>query len=94
FRMHPPLKEQKPKKDVFTGQLVVLTNGSTFSTAADVCAILYEQKRALFVGEEVGGGFYGNNSAISLGIKLPNSGISYWIPLVRYTNHVAHQPFY
>ncbi|MEL7145551.1 MAG: S41 family peptidase [Bacteroidota bacterium] len=91
---HGPLREQKPKKSAFKGQLVVLTNGKTFSTAADVSAVLHANGRAIFVGEEVGGGYYGNNSAISMDITLPNSQIQFWIPLVKYTNKVDYPQFY
>lgn len=90
---HKPLREQKPNKLVYKGALIVLINGKTFSTAADVCAILHAQNRAIFVGEEVGGGYYGNNSAVSMDILLPHSKIKYWIPLVRYTNYVDYPDF-
>lgn len=94
WKHHGPLRRQKPKKYAFNGQLMVLTSGSTFSTAADVCAILHANNRAVFAGEEVGGGYYGNNSAISMDITLPNSKIMFWIPLVRYTNEVDYPDFY
>ena len=94
WKYHGPLKEQKPKASHFTGKLLVLTDGATFSTSADVCAILHAQKRALFAGEEVGGGYYGNNSAINMDITLPNSRIMFGIPLVRYTNAVDYPDYY
>ena len=94
FNYHSPLETQKPQKTAFTGQLIVLTDGGTFSTAADVASILHANNRAVFVGEEVGGGYYGNNSAIQYQIKLPNSGITYYIPVVRYYSSVDFPEFY
>ena len=88
------LKTQQPKKDVFQGQLLVLTNGGTFSTSADVAAILHANDRGEFIGEEVGGGYYGNNSAVMYDIQLPNSKITYYIPIIRYYSAVDHAPFY
>ncbi len=90
---HAPLKLQKPQKNVFEGKLWVLTDGGTFSTAADVCSILHANDRATFVGEEVGGGYYGNNSAIQIGVTLPNSKINFYVPIVRYTNAVDYPAF-
>lgn len=94
IKAHTPLKKQSPKKEVFTGKVIVLTNGSTFSTSADVCATLYNYKRATFVGEEVGGGYYGNNSAITTSLTLPNTNLTVRVPIVRYYNPVDKKEWY
>jgi len=88
FNYHRGLKTQKPNDLTFKGELVVLVDGQTFSTAADVASILYENDRGTFVGREVGGGYYGNNSAMQYDITLPNSKITYYIPIVRYYSSV------
>lgn len=88
FNMHPPLKPQKPSKYAYDGPLVVLQDGGSFSTTADVASILYQNKRGYFIGEENGGGFYGNNSAMMYHIRLPHSQINYYIPVIRYYSAV------
>lgn len=88
------LRNQSPKKEVFDGELTVLIDGGTFSTSADVAAILHANKRARFVGEEAAGGYYGNNSAIMYGITLPHSRISYYLPIIRYYSAVDYPAFY
>lgn len=94
FNYHRGLKTQKPEQEVFTGKLVILTDGGTFSTAADVASILHANGKGTFVGEEVGGGYYGNNSAVQYHIKLPNTQINYYIPVIRYYSSVDYPAFY
>lgn len=94
FNYHRGLKTQKPNDLVFDGELVVLVDGQTFSTAADVASILHENDRATFIGREVGGGYYGNNSAMQYDITLPNSKITYYIPIVRYYSSVDKPELY
>lgn len=88
------LKIQKPKSDVFEGPIFILTDGGTFSTSADVAAILHANSRGTFMGEEVGGGYYGNNSAIMYDVKLPNSKITYYIPIIRYYSAVDYPSYF
>ncbi|MEM9895604.1 MAG: S41 family peptidase [Bacteroidota bacterium] len=78
------LKTQKPFKNNFTGKVVVLIDGGTFSAATECTSILHANQRALFIGDETGGGYFGNNSALMYGIRLPNSKISYYLPVIRY----------
>ncbi|OEK01352.1 hypothetical protein BFP97_07410 [Roseivirga sp. 4D4] len=94
FNYHRGLRTQKPNDLTFNGELVVLVDGQTFSTAADVASILYENGRGTFVGREVGGGYYGNNSAMQYDITLPNSKITYYIPIVRYYSSVDKPELY
>ncbi|MFY0592983.1 S41 family peptidase [Roseivirga sp.] len=94
FNYHKPLGKQKPRKHSFEGELVILTDGNTFSTSADVAAVLHFNKRGTFIGREVGGGYYGNNSALQYQITLPNSKVTYYIPVVRYYSSVSNADFY
>jgi C-terminal processing protease CtpA/Prc len=86
--LHAGVAEQRPAKNPFVGKLVVLINGGTFSTAADVTAILHYQKRATFVGQETGGGYNGNTSGTNAKVTLPNSGLSLRIQMYNYWNAV------
>lgn len=93
YNLSRQVKKQKPMKDVFDGELIVLIDGGTFSAASEIAAILHSNKRATFIGEETGGGYYGNNSAMMYGIQLPNSRINYYLPVIRYYVAVDHPPF-
>ncbi|SDF62209.1 Peptidase family S41 [Dyadobacter soli] len=85
---HAGLEVQQPSKTRFTGKVVILTDGRTFSTAADFCAIARSNGRAVFVGEETGGGYQGNNSGGTLRQTLPHTGLQISVPTIRYTNAV------
>jgi C-terminal processing protease CtpA/Prc len=85
-KLHPGVGEQKPATTPFLGRLVVLTDGGTFSTAADVCAQLRARTQAVFVGEETGGAAEGNTSGLNAQIVLPNSGLKLKIQMYGYWN--------
>lgn len=85
---HPGLAVQQPSKNQFKQHLVVLIDGRTFSTAADFCAIARTNNRAVFIGEETGGGYEGNNSGGTVRVTLPYSGLQIAVPAVRYSNAV------
>jgi hypothetical protein len=85
---HPGVAEQQPGKFPFTGKVFVLIDGGTFSTAADFCAVTHHLKRATFIGEETGGGYYGNNSGLEAIVTLPNSKFQVRVPMSEYWNAV------
>jgi C-terminal processing protease CtpA/Prc len=87
-KMHPGLAEQQPGKYPFLGKVFVLIDGGTVSTASDFCAVVHHLKRATFVGEETGGGYYGNNSGMMPTLTLPNSKAKVRLPLYEYWNAV------
>ncbi|WP_447726972.1 S41 family peptidase [Sphingomonas koreensis] len=69
---------------VFTGRLVVLAGGYTFSGGAELASMLRATNRGLFVGEEVGGTHGGNTSGYKWDLTLPNSGMEIGIPLLAF----------
>jgi C-terminal processing protease CtpA/Prc len=85
---HPGVAEQQPGKYPFLGKVFVLIDGGTFSTAADFCAVAHHLKRATFIGEETGGGYYGNNSGVQTILTLPNSKARIRAPMFEYWNAV------
>ncbi|WAC09254.1 S41 family peptidase [Dyadobacter pollutisoli] len=85
---HPGLAIQQPANINFKKKVYVLTDGRTFSTAADFCAIVRSNARGVFVGEETGGSYEGNNSGGTVRVNLPHSGIRLAVPTVRYSNAV------
>ena len=85
---HPGVAEQSPASTPYLGKLVVLVDGGTFSTAADVAAQLRSMDRATFIGEETGGGYEGNTSGLNASIILPNSKLRLRIMMYDYWNAV------
>lgn len=81
-----PLVAYVPHKNAFQGKVYVLINGATFSTSSDVCSILHNNQRAVFIGEETGGGYFGNTSGIIKSLILPHSRLIVRIPLIKYLN--------
>jgi C-terminal processing protease CtpA/Prc len=87
-KLHPGVAEQPAGKYPFMGKVFVLIDGGTFSTAADFCAVTHHLKRATFIGEETGGGYYGNNSGMQTILTLPNSKARIRLPMYEYWNAV------
>jgi C-terminal processing protease CtpA/Prc len=87
--LHQGLAVQKPSDHPFLGKVFVLTDGGTFSTAADFCAVTHHLNRATFVGEETGGGYCGNNSGFEPRVRLPNSKLQVRVPMYEYWNAVS-----
>jgi len=84
-------RTRKPKSvNHYDGNVYVLTNGPTFSAAALFCNSVKGQPGILLVGEETGGGWYGNNGIMIPDIKLPNTKIRVRLPLFRIVqyNHI------
>ena len=90
YTAHVNLATQQPKQNGFKGQVYVLINGGTFSSAAEFAAVARTNKRAIFIGQEAGGGYYGNCSLATPLLTLPNSKIRLAIPLAKYELAVAH----
>ncbi|HZY37120.1 MAG TPA: S41 family peptidase, partial [Mucilaginibacter sp.] len=84
---------QQPQAVHYTGKVIILTSGQTFSTAADFSAIARSNGRGIFVGEETGGAYYGNTSGDRATVILPNTQIRVNIPLDEYVNAVKETGF-
>jgi len=82
------LNEQQPAEQPFLGKVIILTEGGSFSCSGDVCAILHHLHRATFVGEETGGGYWGNNSGRMPTMTLPNSNQKFRFAFFAYWNAV------
>ena len=77
-------KQYSPLKNNYTGQVYVLTGGYSFSATTLFAAAVKGQKNVTIVGEETGGGYYGNSSGSFLSFTLPNTGITGRIPLCKF----------
>lgn len=77
-------KAFKPKKKHhYNGDVYLLTGGNTFSAATLVVGALKPQSNVTVVGEETGGGGYGNNAWLIPDITLPQTGVRFRLPLFR-----------
>ena len=90
--LHEGVAEQAPAARPFLGKLVVLIDGGTFSTSADVTSVLRSMNRATFIGEETGGAYEGNTSGLNATIILPNSRVRVFVQMYGYVNAVRPGP--
>lgn len=86
-RIHQRRLEQhyySPKqKHHFNGQVYLVQGGYTFSAATMFEATLKGQKNVTLIGEETGGGYYGNSAMHLLNIQLPHSKLRIILPMYR-----------
>ena len=71
------------KRSHFNGNLYVLISGTTFSASTLFCNAVKGQSNVKLVGEETGGGWYGNNGIMIPEITLPNTRLRVRLPLFR-----------
>lgn len=71
------------KKFHYNGEIYLLTGGNTFSAATLVAGTLKQQENITLVGEETGGGAYGNNAWLIPDVTLPQTGVRFRLPLFR-----------
>lgn len=90
---HPNLKIQQPQKNNFSGKCYFLINGKSFSTTSEFCAIAKTNRRGKFIGEETGGGYYGNTGGELEKVTLPATKITVVIPRRKYVLAVRQQKF-
>ena len=74
----------KPEeKNHFDGQVYILIGGNSFSATTLFAGDLKGQKNVTLVGEETGGGFYGNTAWIIPDVTLPVTGLRFRLPRFR-----------
>ncbi len=78
------LPTELPKKKPFKGDLYVLISGKTYSGGSEFASIAKSNSNAIFIGEETGGGFYGQTSGSYVFLILPNTQIEIRIPLLKF----------
>lgn len=67
----------------FNGNVYLVQGGYTFSAATMFISSLYQQQNVTIVGEESGGGFYGNSAMLIPQIILPNTKLNVRLPLFK-----------
>jgi hypothetical protein len=89
---HPNVGMMKPEPPRFTGRTCILIDGLSFSTTGETTSLFHFHKKAVFLGEECGAGYYGNTSGSTASVTLPRTGLQVRIPLVLYTLAVDGYP--
>ncbi len=74
----------KPKKkNHFNGNIYIITGGNSFSATTLFAQAMKGQSNVLIVGEETGGGAYGNTAWMIPDVTLPNTRIQFRLPKFR-----------
>ena len=81
------------KENPFLGNIYILTSGETYSGGAEFSSLMRQHTNAMFIGEEVGGSFYGNTSGYELELTLPNTKIIAYIPILKFVLEVDKGKF-
>lgn len=71
------------RKNHFNGTTYILIGGNTFSAATLFTKALIDQPQVIVVGEETGGGAYGNTAWLIPDVTLPNTKVRFRLPLFR-----------
>jgi hypothetical protein len=71
------------RKDHYNGHVYILTGGFTFSAASIFTANMKGTPGVTILGEETGGGGYGNDGVFISEITLPGTGLRVSLPLFR-----------
>ena len=72
----------------FEGELYVLISPVTYSGGSELANMIYTNDLATFVGEETGGGYYGNTSGYGEELTLPHSKITVDVPSLKFEMNV------
>jgi len=74
----------KPKKNKhYNGNVYILTGGNSFSATTLFVSSVIKQENVTVVGEETGGGAYGNSAWLIPDVKLPETNVRFRLPLFR-----------
>ncbi len=71
------------EKHHFSGNIFLVQGGYSFSATTLLISQLKGQPNVTTVGEETGGGYYGNSAMHIPTIRLPNTGLQITLPLYR-----------
>jgi len=74
----------RPRKNGhYKGNVYVLTGGNSFSATTLFVSSVIKQDNVTVIGEETGGGAYGNSAWLIPDVTLPETGVRFRLPLFR-----------
>jgi C-terminal processing protease CtpA/Prc len=74
----------KPRKgNHYDGKVYILTGGNSFSATTLFVSSVIKQNNVTVIGEETGGGAYGNSAWLIPDVTLPETGLRFRLPLFR-----------
>lgn len=71
------------KKNHFDGKTYILIGGNSFSATTLFTSVVKPQDNVIVIGEETGGGAYGNSAWLIPDVTLPETGVRFRLPLFR-----------
>jgi C-terminal processing protease CtpA/Prc len=71
------------RRDHFNGKTYILTGGNSFSATTLFVQSVINQNNVTVVGEETGGGSYGNTAWLIPDVRLPETRVEFRLPLFR-----------
>lgn len=80
-------KQYEPLPQHFKGHVYIVTGGYSFSATTLFASAVKGKQNVTIVGEETGGGYYGNNGVFIPEMILPNSKLRVRLPLYRIVNN-------
>jgi C-terminal processing protease CtpA/Prc len=86
---YPELAVQQGQVKPYEGKVWFLIDGKNFSATAWFCSVARSHHRGTFVGEETGGGYYGNSGVEFTAFPLRSTRTAFTIPLLRVRLAVA-----
>lgn len=83
FRYYERHQFKPRKKNHYDGKTYVLTGGNSFSATTLFAGTVRDQENVIIIGEETGGGAYGNSAWLIPDVTLPNTKVRFRLPLFR-----------
>jgi C-terminal processing protease CtpA/Prc len=81
----------KPKKKFhYDNKVYVLIGGNSFSATTLFANCIQHQDNVILLGEETGGGSYGNTAWVIPDVVLPNTGLRFRLPKFRMVMNVQY----
>lgn len=72
----------------FEGNVYILIGPTTYSGGSEFANMMYSNGIGTFIGQETGGGYFGNTSGYTRELTLPNSKITVDIPALQFIMNV------
>ncbi|HEX4956788.1 MAG TPA: S41 family peptidase [Lacibacter sp.] len=80
-------RQYRPKRNHYKGSVYILTGGYSFSATTMFLANVKGNENVTLIGEETGGGYYGNNGVFIPEMVLPHTKLRVRLPLFRIVNN-------